>query len=205
MFLCDEQVDNLRTNHRGTFVLKDSKFRCVLHMSWHVTHAEHEGISGFTCAPPASFASLRLVLTCASSAGGLENCRLIHLSQALRPLRHALPPETKSQSSQHSTLCADLSCLGLPAACAVMACGDRPFPTLAAWPDTCLVSQLRLAIVDRQVSAARVACAELDPARPASDAVVLLSTSAAHQKLLCPEQFRLRDQHSYACAAAASK
>ena len=61
-----DQVDNLRTNHRGTFVLKDAAFQWLIHLS-----ADPPTLDGGAAATAADLARDYLHIPCALVRGAL--------------------------------------------------------------------------------------------------------------------------------------
>ncbi|KAJ8436799.1 hypothetical protein Cgig2_032027 [Carnegiea gigantea] len=71
-----KQIDNLKTNHRGTFVLQDNRFHWLAHISLRLS-ADGSGLSqdasGLVENKPAQAASMHLYFPCGIIRGALTN------------------------------------------------------------------------------------------------------------------------------------
>lgn len=71
-----KQIDNLKTNHRGTFVLQDNRFRWLAHISLHLSPdgtGLSQDASGLVENKAAQAASMHLYFPCGIIRGALTN------------------------------------------------------------------------------------------------------------------------------------
>ncbi|GMG99660.1 hypothetical protein Nepgr_001500 [Nepenthes gracilis] len=72
-----KQIDNLKTNHRGTFVLQDNQFRWLMHMSIDPSSdgsgLSHDASGALVDNKAAQAASMRLYFPCGIIRGALTN------------------------------------------------------------------------------------------------------------------------------------
>ncbi|GAV82202.1 TRAPP domain-containing protein [Cephalotus follicularis] len=71
--LFKKQIDNLKTNHRGTFVLQDNRFRWLTHLSLDPTTENTEDPNGRSENKGAQVASMHLYFPCGIIRGALSN------------------------------------------------------------------------------------------------------------------------------------
>ncbi|XP_022154611.1 trafficking protein particle complex subunit 6B [Momordica charantia] len=71
--LFKKQIDNLKTNHRGTFVLQDNRFRWLTRMSVDPSQSESQDTSADGESKAAQATSMHLYFPCGIIRGALSN------------------------------------------------------------------------------------------------------------------------------------